>query len=262
MSACYLHADSVGCAPLAMAKKKSAKPRERERTERRFLPQSTTSPMVVYAIGAIGAIVLGAGVFGQFGNAIRKTQIDPLEWVPWLLAGGAVLVGIAIWIGTSTDAAVRVGVAGIAEERGGMRRMPWWRVEDVSGTVDFIIVRGKDESGADMSVRFSNRATPGAVAWVVREARDRAPDQFEVGDDVVKAIGKPSRDVGEVVPCPPLQVVGRRCAESDVVISYEPDARVCPRCERVYHKDHVPKTCVGCDASLADLKQPVEEAAS
>lgn len=220
------------------------------------------SPWIIYAIGAVGAALLGAGVWGQLGNAFRKTELDPLEYAPWLLAGGAVLVGLAIWIGTSTDAAVRVGVAGIAEERGGMRRMPWWRVEDVSGTIDFIIVRGKDEAGAEMSVRFSNRATPGAVAWVAREARDRAPEQFELGSDVVKAIGKPSKEVGEVVPCPPLQVVGRRCAESDIVISYEPDARVCPRCERVYHKDHVPKTCVGCEAPLAELKQETQETAS
>jgi hypothetical protein len=49
--------------------------------------------------------------------------------------------------------------------------------------------------------------------------------------------------------------VGKRCAESDVIISYEPDARVCPRCERVYHKDHVPKSCV-CGASLAEVKAP------
>jgi hypothetical protein len=247
-----------------MAKKKTGPAkRHRERTERRFVPRSTMSPWVVYAIGWVGAIVLGGGVWGQFGNAFRKTQIDPLEWAPWLLAAGAVLVGIAIWIGTSTDAAVRVGVAGVGEERGGTtQRMPWWRVEDVSGTVDFVIVRGKDESGAEMSVRFSNRATPGAVAWVVREARDRAPEQFEVGDDVVKAIGKPSKDMGEVVPCPPLQVVGRRCAESDVVISYEPDARVCPRCERVYHKDHVPKNCVGCEASLEDLAEEQQASAS
>ncbi len=243
-----------------MAKKKTGQTRRaRERTERRFVPRSTTSPMIVYAIGAVGSIVLGAGVFGQFGNALRKTQLDPLDWAPWLLAGGAVVVGIAIWIGTSTDAAVRVGVAGVAEERGGTtRRMPWWRVEDVSGTIDFIIVRGKDEAGADMSVRFSNKALPGSVAWALREARDRAPEQFEVGSDVVKAIGKPSKDVGEIVPCPPLQVVGRHCAESDVVISYEPDARVCPRCERVYHKDHVPKNCVGCEASLADVQEEPE----
>jgi hypothetical protein len=234
-----------------MAKKKTSKPRER--TERRFVPRSTASPAVVYVVGAVGALVLGAGVWAQFGNAFRKTELEPLSYAPWLLAAGAVLVGIAIWIGTSTEAAIRVGVAGIAEERNPVRRMPWWRVEDVTGTAEMVVVHGKDEGGADMTVRVSRRALPEAIPWVVREARDRAPEQVELSSDEIKAIGKPSKDAGEVVPCPPLQVVGRRCADSDKIISYEPDARVCPRCERVYHKDHVPKSCV-CGASLAELK--------
>ncbi len=234
-----------------MAKKKSGK--ARERTERRFVPQTTVNARVIYFIGALGALVLGAGVWGQFGNALRKTELEPLAYAPWLLAGGAVIVGIAIWIGTSTEAAVRVGVAGILEERGSPpRRMPWWRVDDIAGDATMLIVRGKDESGADMMVRFTKRATPGALAWVIREAKERAHEQLEVSEDVIAAIGKPSKDAGEIVACPPLQVVGHRCAESDTIISYEPDARVCPHCERIYHKDHVPKTCE-CGASLADL---------
>lgn len=236
-----------------MAKKKTSKPRER--TERRFVPQAATNPKLVYLVGAAGALVLGAGAFGQFGNALRKTPVDPVEWAPWLLAAGAVLLAIALWVGTSTAAAIRVGVAGIAEERNPPRRMPWWRVEDVSGTPDVITVRGKDEAGAEMVVRFTRASMPGALAWVVREAKERAPEEFEVSDEVVEQIGKPSKTAGEVVACPPLQVVGKRCAESDTVISYEPDARVCPRCERVYHKEHVPKTCV-CGASLENAWAP------
>lgn len=241
-----------------MAKKKSTKPRER--TERRFVPRSTASAKVVYAIGAVGALVLGAGVFAQFGNALRKTQIEPVSWAPWVLAAGAVIVGVAIWIGTSTDAAIRVGVAGIAEERNPVLRIPWWAVEEVAGDADMVVVRGKDEHGAELIIKVTRRALPEAIPWVVREARDRAPEQVEITQAAIKVIGKPSKEAGEVVPCPPLQVVGRHCEESDKVISYEPDARVCPRCERVYHKDHVPKSCV-CGQSLADLRAPESETA-
>lgn len=232
-------------------KKKSTKPRER--TERRFVPRSTASPTMVYVIGAVGALALGAGVFAQFGNALRKTQIDPVSWAPWVLAAGAVIVGVAIWIGTSADAAIRVGVAGIAEERNPVLRIPWWNVEEVAGDADMVVVRGKDDHGAELMIRVTRRALPDAIPWVVREARDRAPEQFEITSAALKVIGKPSKQVGEVVPCPPLQVVGRRCADSDKVISYEPDARVCTRCERVYHKEHVPKSCV-CGHSLDELQ--------
>jgi hypothetical protein len=239
----------------AMAKKKQGK---RERTERRFVPQATTNPMIVYVLGGIGALALGGGAWGQFGNLLRKTEIEPYQYAPWILAAGAVLVGVAIWIGTSTEAAIRVGPGGIAEERGQTRRMPWWRVDDVSGDADTLMVRGHDEAGVEMAVRLSRRAVPGAIAWVVKEARERARDKVELSEAALEAIGKASKDAGEIVPCPPLQLVGRRCAESDKIIAYEPDARVCSRCERVYHKDHVPKTCE-CGASLEALRDSVKK---
>jgi len=237
----------------SMAKKKQGK---RERTERRFVPQATTNPKIVYALGAVGALALGAGVWGQFGNWLRKTEIEPFQYAPWILAAGAVIVGVAIWIGTSTEAAIRVGPGGIAEERGQTRRMPWWRVEDVSGDAETLVVSGKDEAGVAMTVRLSRRAVPGAIAWAVKEARERARDKVELSDAALEAIGKASKEAGEVVPCPPLQLVGRRCAASDKIIAYEPDARVCPRCERVYHKEHVPRTCE-CGASLEALRDGV-----
>jgi hypothetical protein len=235
-----------------MVKKKHGKPRER--TERRFVPRSTVNAWVIYVVGAVGALLLGAGIWGQFGNALRKIEVEPYEYAPWVLFAGAVLTGLAIWIATSTEAAIRVGVAGIAEERGQPRRMPWWRVDDVSGDATMIVVRGKDEAGTDMTIRITRRALPDALGWVLREAQNRAGDRVELADDAIAAIGKPSKDAGEIIPAPPLQVVGQRCAESDTIISYEPDARVCPKCERVYHKEHVPKRCVSCDASLADLQ--------
>ena len=58
---------------------------------------------------------------------------------------------------------------------------------------------------------------------------------------------------GEVIVLDPIQVVGKHCAASGKVIAYEPDARVCSRCERVYHKAHVPETCA-CGQSLENLR--------
>jgi hypothetical protein len=205
-------------------------------------------------MGAAGALLLGAGIWGQFGNVLRKVEVEPYEYAPWILAGGAVLLAVAIWLGTSTEAAIRVGVAGIAVEGNPTRRMPWWRVDEVTGDSTLLVVHGKDEANADMLIRVTRGGIPGAMAWVLREARERARDRVELSDDAIETIGKPSKDMGEIVPCPPLQVVGQRCGESDKMISYEPDARVCPKCERVYHKDHVPKKCVSCEASLADVQ--------
>ena len=47
------------------------------------------------------------------------------------------------------------------------------------------------------------------------------------------------------------QVAGRRCAATDKIISFERDARLCPNCAQVYHKDNVPKECVTCGTEVA-----------
>lgn len=237
-------------APL-MAKRKASK---RERTERRFVPQTTTNPKLIYALGGLGAAALGAGVWGQFGNLVRKVSVEPLSYAPWILAGGAIALAVAIWIGTSSAPAVRVGDAGVADEKGTTRRIPWWRVEAVTGDENALEVRGKDDSGAALTVRFERKALPFALPWLLKEARSRVPDKVDVSRAVVDVLGPASKSAGEVLACPPLQLVGKHCADSDEVIAFEPDARVCPRCERIYDKGHVPTTCA-CGTSLAGLRE-------
>jgi hypothetical protein len=75
----------------------------------------------------------------------------------------------------------------------------------------------------------------------------------DVAEERLGDLPEPHRDAGEVLVLDPIQVVGKHCAESGTVIAYEPDARVCTRCERVYHKAHVPETCA-CGASLESLR--------
>jgi len=86
-----------------MAKKtKSAKQgRLRERREQRFDPRASASPSVVYLLGALGAVAMGAGTWGEFGSMVRDAGLEPFKYAAYVLAAGAVLVGIAIWIGTS-----------------------------------------------------------------------------------------------------------------------------------------------------------------
>jgi len=105
-----------------MAKEK--KKARRARIERRFEPRSTTSPPVVGVLGAVGSAALGAGVYGQFVRAASDVGA-PMPYASWVLAGGAVVLGAAIWLGTSGEPPLRVGDAGVAVEKsGGVRRMP------------------------------------------------------------------------------------------------------------------------------------------
>lgn len=235
-------------------KKKTAKRGQpRERRERRFEPRAATSPNLVYAVGAVGAILMGAGAWGQFGPLLHDGGPEPFKYAPYVLAFGSLLVGIAIWIGTSGEPALRVGDAGLAIDKGGLRRVPWYAVERIEwlAAEETVRVTGKDETGVATTVLAKTKSHAQAAAWIVKEARERIPSAVDVPEDAT--LPQPLASAGEKLPLEPPQVVGRHCASSNKIIAYEPDARVCPRCERVYHKAHVPDACE-CGASLADLQ--------
>ncbi|MBK8219036.1 MAG: hypothetical protein IPK71_35340 [Myxococcales bacterium] len=248
-----------------MAKKSSRKSStKRQRSERRFLPQSASNPWLVRVPGALGGMGIGAGVWGYLyghftpveGAAAQGTTYNiPL----FVLAGGAVLTAAAIWFGTSSEAAIRVGDPGISYEKGDIRRMPWWKVKAITfeGGSESLVVTGKDEADADFSFRIPARAHPAAVAWIVKEAKDRVPKKLDVDETTLGRIGEPS-DEGTKILLEPLTVVGRRCAVSKKLIAYEPDAVVCPACERVYHKEKVPRKCA-CGNEFSGVKVTASE---
>jgi hypothetical protein len=242
---------------MAKKTKSSKRDKPRERRERRFNPQSSTSPKVVYLVGAIGALAMGAGAWGQFAALVQENGPEPLKIAPYILAAGALLVGIAIWIGTSGEPALRVGDAGLAVEKSGVRRMPWYAIERIEWREETVRVTGKDDMGATLAIAASLKSQPQAAAWIVKEARERVPGVVDVPEDAT--LPDPRASAGEALPLEPPQVVGKHCASSGKVVAYEPDARVCPRCERVYHKTSVPASCE-CGASLADLQAPAKTA--
>jgi hypothetical protein len=186
-------------------------------------------------------------------SALPLTGSDapPLAIGPYVLAGGSVFVAAAIWLGTSGESAVRVGDAGVGVEKGEVRRIPWYALERVTWREGTLKVAGKDEAGVAFTIAVKLATQPQAVAWIVKEARERIPTAVDVPEDA--KLPDAYAASGMPITLEPPQVVGRHCAASGKPISYEPDARVCPRCERVYHKAHVPDACA-CGASLARLK--------
>jgi hypothetical protein len=217
----------------------------------------------VKAVGGLGAAALGAGSWAQFGRTMSMPDAEPLSYAWWILAAGGFLVGAAIWIGTSGDPAIHVGDGGIGLDKGTLRRMPWHAVSKITfegGAGGAVVVTGEDEAGVALTVRAPVASQPQAAAWIVKEARARVPDVVDIDEERAGDLPKAHADAGEPHVLEPLQVVGKRCAVTDEIISFEPDARVCPRCERVYHKKHVPDACP-CGTSLASLKKEAPSAA-
>lgn len=243
-------------------RKKDKKPKGPKRTERRFLAQSANNPWLVRAAGGVGAALLGAGAYDMAYGHIFEND-DKLRAIPaYLVAAGAVLSGAAIWLGTSSELPIRVGAPGIAMERGELRRITWAGLDKISydSGAAALSVRGVDESGASTTFRVPIKSHGEAAGWILKEALDRVPKRVDITDETLEKLPGASPHTGTQIQLEALQVVGRKDAVTGVIISYEPDARVCARCERIYHKRSVPKRCK-CGASLLHLRATVVDAA-
>lgn len=231
----------------------SKRTRNAERIDRRFAPIATTPPALLYGLLVVGALCIGLGVYAHFFRE-QYSQLDPAPWSFWPMAVGGFLVAGAVWFSTNGDPALRVGDPGVAEERSGVRRIAWHSLESITydEAHSALVVRGTDESGSAASFKISVRAHREAAARLLAEATERMPSVVDVPEAVQADIGQPDPNAGLRIK-EPLQLVGKRCVVSGKIIAYEPDARVCPQCERVVHKRHVPKQCA-CGADLSALQ--------
>jgi hypothetical protein len=226
-------------------RKIATKTKRRERQERRFVSQAASNTTMVRVLGAVAALILGAGAWAYvYGKSFAADEA--MKQTPsYLIAGGAVLLGIAIWFGTSSEPPIRVGDPGIAQEKGEVRRMPWWAIDKITfdQAAVALVIAGRDEASTDWTLKVSLKAHPEAGGWIIREACDRIPRRVDIDDSTLEKLPGAGAHAGQKLELEPLQVVGKRCAATGKTISYEPDATVCPRCERVYVKSSVPKKC-------------------
>jgi hypothetical protein len=215
----------------------------RERTERRFVPSKTTTSSFGFWAGIVGSLLLGAGVYAVW---IR----DPAMPYGELLAGtGAAVLVLAMVLGDVRTSPVRIGDAGVAlERRTEFARIPWCDLKRVYVAKGVLIAQAEDGTSLGLPLRAHSMA----AAWLLSETVRRVPEAMDVKPSLVDSLPKPDAKDGQSVVIEAVQVVGRHCAASDVPIQFERDARLCPRCAQVYHRDHVPRKCRTCGADLGD----------
>ena len=159
---------------------------------------------------------------------------------------GSTLLGAAMWFGDVSGAPTRVGDAGVAIERGSeVVRLLWCDMDSIKIIGANLVIAG-DGTKLELPVAAHKLA----VAWVLKEAAQRVPDVLDIKRNAVDGLPEARDTDGERLVVKDLQIAGRRCAESDEMITLERDARVCESCGQVYHHHHVPQSCVTCEAGL------------
>ncbi len=212
------------------------------RSERRFEPTASVMAVLSTIAMSVGAVLVGAGTYAQW---LRTGDLGPHPAAPYLLAGGAALLIVVALFGQRLARPLRVGDAGVALEKdpGELERLEWRDVTRILLSGGVLSLQG---SGTTISVPVAvHRA---AAARIFSEASRRIPAKVEGVDG--SSLGEADSQAGEKLMLEPPQVAGQHCKQSDKLIAFEKDGRLCARCGEVYHKDSVPPRCLTCDAQL------------
>lgn len=209
------------------------------RSERRFEAKSSSGVIGSVVAVSLAAVAAGAGTYGQW---LRPEDVGPHPWSTYLLGGAAVLMAIVALFGQRPSPPVRVGDGGVALEKdaSSIERIPWFEMKSVKlqdGLLTFTA------SGTAVSIPVATH--PDAASHALTEARERIPSVVSVDAKL-----PPPSQRGETVALEPAQVAGDTCLNSDKLIAFERDARLCRRCGAYYHRSGVPRSCVRCDARL------------
>jgi hypothetical protein len=212
------------------------------RTERRYEPRTSPAAALTMLGVWIGALLLGAGVFGHW---LRSEELGPYPYAVYFLGSGGVLLAALALFGQWLAPPIRVGDAGVGVEKSAteIERIAWHDITRVLLTGDALTLQA---SGTSIAIPL--RGHREAAARTLAEIRARIPARI----DGIKENALPAPDdaKGEIRPLEPPQVAGLRCEATDKLISFERDARLCGRCGAIYHSDGVPRRCTVCDAVL------------
>ncbi len=211
--------------------------------ERRFVATASSSAKFRNSGNIAGGLLLGAGTYAQW-------WMNPAPaYAAGLLGAGALLTVAANFFPEKDASPIRVGAQGLAVERGGEQpeRLAWCEVEKIVTEGSSIAVYGNGiRIGAGLPQHDA------AAAWIITEALGRIPKRVEVPAELREKLPRTDAHPGILVDAEPLQVAGRRCKASGKLISFEDDARLCPRCAEVYHRDHEEERCLTCEGSMLE----------
>ena len=210
--------------------------------ETRFDTEWNRPDWFVLGSSVAAGLLLGAGTY-----AVRWAE-PPVDYANFLLLLGLAATGYFAFRLTSGKTVARVGSAGVALEQGGeLSRLLWSEIESIRYLDGALVV-----AGATTTLRLPSQCHTRAIRAVLAEAAQRVPKILDVSSKIVNALPTVVGGNSKPGPVESLQIAGKRCAVTKQVLTFERDSRLCPNCTSIYHRDHVPGTCIGCERPLGD----------
>jgi hypothetical protein len=208
--------------------------------ETRYLAEWNRPDWVVMGTSIGAGLLLGTGCYATW------LQDPAPEYGNFLLLGGLVVGAVFAFRVTSAAMAVLVGDAGVAIERGGeVSRLLWSELQSVRYEAGHLVL-----VGAQTTLRLPSQSHTRAIRAVLAEAAERLPKVLDVPAKLADELPKVSGEHPKPEPVAALQIAGKRCQVTNQILTFERDARLCPVCTSVYHREHVPAVCVTCEHPL------------
>ncbi|MGE5788706.1 MAG: hypothetical protein ACM3ZE_29210 [Myxococcales bacterium] len=216
--------------------------------EKRFVSEWNRPDLGVLVAAVIAGLLLGAGCYSAW---IAET---PNEYQSFLLLGGIAVLGFFVFRISSGREVVFVGDAGVAVEQGGeLTRLLWFEIESIRYQGSHLVL-----TGANTTLRLPSQCHTRAIRAILAETASRLPKILDVPAKLVDQLPKVVGEDPSPRPITSLQVAGKRCQVTNQVLTFERDARLCPVCTSIYHRDHVPAKCANCEQPLGSAAVAVE----
>lgn len=217
--------------------------------ERRFDSEWSRPDWVALGSSIAAGLLLGAGTHSAW------LAEQPKEYQNFLFLAGIAALGYFIFRITSGREVVYVGDAGVAVEQGGeLTRLPWFEIESVRYDAPYLVL-----SGAHTTLRLPRHCHARAIRTTLAEVAERLPKILDVPAKLIEQIPEVKGEGPKPLRVESLQVAGKRCQVSNQVLTFERDARLCPVCTSIYHRDSVPKICVNCDQPLGSAAVALDD---
>lgn len=211
-------------------------------TETRFVSEWNRPDWSAMGASVISGLLLGAGTHAAW------LADPPNEYANFLLLGGVAAGAFFAFRIGSGKSEVRVGDAGVAVHQGGeVTRLLWSEIQSIRYADAHLVL-----SGASTTLRVKSQSHTRAIRAILREAAERLPKILDVPAKLVDELPTVTGDNPSPEPVESLQIAGKRCLVTNQLLTFERDARLCPNCTSIYHREHVPEVCGVCERPLGD----------